>query len=386
MKLTQRVLGMAPSLPRKLFDMAKEIDGDVIDLTLGDPDVPPPANVRAAACAAIEACRTRYSQNAGLHEAREAVAAFQRAKYGRDVAAEDLILTVGAMGSIFQQLFSLVEPGDEVIVPAPYWVNYVEVAKLCGAVPVVVSAREENGFSVTAEQVAAAITPRTRVIVVNSPNNPTGRVLREDAVRGIAELAVKHDLFMISDEVYRSLIYDGIPYLSIFDLPEMKGRCSVIDAVSKHFSMTGYRLGFTIGPRELIETMTRLQENVNACAPLPSQYAAIAAYGEDTDTSYLKAEYDARRRVVVDGVRGIPGLSIDGVDAAFYAFINISATGMDSQTFAYNLLKEQRVAVVPGLAYGDAYDRFIRIAFTVSVKRLSEALARIRAFLTSARA
>ena len=382
MKLTQRVLGMAPSLPRKLFDMAKEIDGDVIDLTLGDPDVPPPANVRAAACAAIEACRTRYSQNAGLHEAREAVAAFQRAQYGRDVAAEDVILTVGAMGSIFQQLFSLVEPGDEVIVPAPYWVNYVEVAKLCGAVPVVVSAREENGFSATAEQVAAAITPRTRVIVVNSPNNPTGRVLREDAVRGIAALAVKHDLFVISDEVYRSLVYDGIPYLSIFDLPEMRGRCSVIDAVSKQFSMTGYRLGYTIGPRPLVETMTRLQENVNACAPLPSQYAAIAAYGPETDASYLFREYAARRQIVVDGIRGIPGLSRGGVDAAFYAFVNISATGMDSQSFAYGLLKEQRVAVVPGLAYGDAYDNFIRIAFTVSGERLREALGRLRAFTT----
>ena len=382
MKLTQRVLGMAPSLPRKLFDMAKEIGGDVIDLTLGDPDVPPPANVRAAACAAIEACQTRYSQNAGLHEAREAVAAFQRAKYGRDVAAEDVILTVGAMGSIFQQLFSLVEPGDEVIVPAPYWVNYVEVAKLCGAVPVVVSAREENGFSVTAEQVAAAITPRTRVIVVNSPNNPTGRVLREDAVRGIAALAVTHDLFVISDEVYRSLVYDGIPYLSIFDLPEMRGRCSVIDAVSKQFSMTGYRLGYTIGPRPLVETMTRLQENVNACAPLPSQYAAIAAYGPGTDASYLFREYAARRQIVVDGIRGIPGLSLGGVDAAFYAFVNISATGMDSQSFAYGLLKEQRVAVVPGLAYGDAYDNFIRIAFTVSGERLREALGRLRAFTT----
>ena len=378
MKLTQRVLGMAPSLPRKLFDMAKEIGGDVIDLTLGDPDVPPPANVRAAACAAIEACQTRYSQNAGLHEAREAVAAFQRAQYGRDVAAEDVILTVGAMGSIFQQLFSLVEPGDEVIVPAPYWVNYVEVAKLCGAVPVVVSAREENGCSVTAEQVAAAITPRTRVIVVNSPNNPTGRVLREDAVRGIAALAVKHDLFVISDEVYRSLVYDGIPYLSIFDLPEMRGRCSVIDAVSKQFSMTGY----TIGPRPLVETMTRLQENVNACAPLPSQYAAIAAYGPETDASYLFREYAARRQIVVDGIRGIPGLSLGGVDAAFYAFVNISATGMDSQSFAYGLLKEQRVAVVPGLAYGDAYDNFIRIAFTVSGERLREALGRLRAFTT----
>ena len=209
MKLSSRALGMAPSLPRRLFDMAKEIGGDVIDLTLGDPDMPPPDNVRKAACMAIEACRTRYSQNAGLAETREAIARFQRERYGRDVAAADVIVTVGAMGSIFQQLFSLVEPGDEVIIPAPYWVNYVEVTKLCGAVPVVVSAREENGFSVTAEQIAAAITPRTRVIVVNSPNNPTGRILRPDAVRAIAALAAERDLFVISDEVYRSLIYDG---------------------------------------------------------------------------------------------------------------------------------------------------------------------------------
>ena len=383
MRLTQRVRGMAPSLPRKLFDMAKEIGGDVIDLTLGDPDLLPPPNVRAAACAAIESGDTHYSQNAGLYAAREAVASFQRTRYARDVGAEDVVLTVGAMGSIFQQLFSLVEPGDEVIIPAPYWVNYVEVTKLCGAVPVVVSAKEENGFSVTAEQVEAAITPRTRVIVVNSPNNPSGRVLSEAAVRGIAALAVKHDLFVISDEVYRSLVYDGIPYLSIFDLPEMKGRCSVIDAVSKHFSMTGYRLGFTIGPRELVETMARLQENINACAPLSSQYAAIAAYSEDTDASYLKAEYDVRRKVVVDGVRGIEGLSIDGVDAAFYAFVNISATGLDSQTFAYNLLKEQHVAVVPGLAYGDAYDNFIRIAFTVPADCLRTAIDRLRTFVRS---
>ena len=382
MKLSSRAIGMAPSLPRRLFDMAKEIGGDVIDLTLGDPDMPPPENVRKAACAAIEACRTRYSQNAGLAEAREAIADFQRRRYGRhDVTAADVVVTVGAMGSIFQQLFSLVEPGDEVIIPAPYWVNYVEVTKLCGAVPVVVPAREENGFSVTVDQVAAAITPRTRVIVVNSPNNPTGRVLRRETVAGIAELALRHDLFVISDEVYRSLIYDGIPYLSIFDLPEMKGRCSIIDAMSKQFSMTGYRLGFTIGPRPLVETMTRLQENINACAPLPSQHAAIAAYGTDTDTSYLRREYSARRKIVVDGIRSIPGLSLDGVDAAFYAFVNISRTGLDSQTFAYELLKRQRVAVVPGLAYGDAYDNFIRIAFTVHGDRLKEAITRIRAFV-----
>ena len=203
-------------------------------------------------------------------------------------------------------------------------------------------------------------------------------------MRGIAAIAAEHDLFVISDEVYRSLVYDGIPYLSIFDLPEMKGRCSVIDAVSKQFSMTGYRLGFTIGPRELIDTMTRLQENVNACAPLPSQYAAIAAYGPETDTSYLLREYDARRKIVVDGIRSVPGLSLGGVDAAFYAFVNISATGMDSQTFAYELLKSQRVAVVPGLAYGEDFDDFIRIAFTVSGDRLREAIGRLGEFVRRA--
>lgn len=386
MKLTDRVLGMRPSLPRKLFDMAKAIGGDVIDLTLGDPDVCPPENVRRAAAQAILDSKSRYSQNAGLREAREAIAAYQRREYAREwVTADDVIVTVGAMGSIFQQLFSLVGPGDEVIIPAPFWVNYEEVARLCGATPVIVSAREENGFSVTVDDVAAAVTPRTRVLVVNSPGNPSGRVLREEVVRGLADLAAEHDLFVISDECYRSLIYDGIAYLSIFDLPEMRGRCSVIDAMSKHFSLTGYRVGFTIGPRGLVDTMTRLQENLNACAPTPLQYAAIEAYSERTDTRYLKEEYDRRRRIVLDGVRRIAGLSVHGVDAAFYALVNISGTGLDSCTFAERLLLEKHVAVVPGLAYGEAYDGFVRLAFTVSCGVLEVALSRIAAFVENIR-
>ena len=380
MKMTKRVKGMTPSLPRAIFDLAKQVGGDVIDLTLGDPDMAPPENVREAACAAIRESKTHYTQNAGLAEARAAVADFQRRVYGRNVTADDIILTVGAMGSIFQQLFSLVESGDEVIVPAPYWVNYVEVTKLCGATPVVVSAREENGFSVTVDDIRAAITPRTRVLVVNSPNNPTGRVLREETVRGLAELAVEHDLFVISDECYRSLVYDGISYLSIFDLPEMKGRCSVIDAMSKHFSMTGYRLGYTIAPPELVDVMTKLQENLNACAPTPSQYAAIEAYSNRTDCSYLKREYDSRRQIVIRDLSAAQSLSLGGIDAAFYAFVNISRTGLDSRTFARELLLKERVAVVPGFAYGDAYDDYIRIAFTVPGAVLHRALERIVRF------
>ena len=382
MKLTQRVLGMSQSLPRLIFDMAKSIGGDVIDLTLGDPDVHPPENVRRAAAQAIMDSRSRYSQNAGIREAREAIAAYQRRICGRDeVTADDIIITVGAMGSIFQQLFSLVEEGDEVIIPAPFWVNYQEVTKLCGARPVIVSSSEKNGFSVTAEEIAAAVTPRSKVLVVNSPGNPSGRVMKESVVRELARLAIEKDLFVISDECYRSLVYDGIQYRSIFDEPGMKGRCSVIDAMSKQFSLTGYRVGYTIGPRRLVETMTKLQENLNACAPTPLQHAAIEAYSERTDTSYLKSEYDRRRHVVLNGIQRIPKLTVGGVDAGFYAFVNISRTGMKSMDFAKGLLLQERIAVVPGIAYGDAYDDFIRIAFTVSEAKLEEAFKRIDRFI-----
>lgn len=381
MKLSKRAEGMAPSLPRKLFDMAKEIGGDVIDLTLGDPDVPPPENVREAACAAIRACRTRYSQNAGMLETRQAIAAYNRRHRGRDVEAEDFCVTVGAMGSIYMVLASLIDPGDEVIIPAPYWVNYVEVTKLCGGVPVVLSTREEDGFMPVPEEVEKLITDRTKVLVVNSPNNPSGRVMSPETVRALAEIAIRRDIFVISDEVYRALVHGDRPCTSIWDEPGMRERCCVLDAVSKHFSMTGYRLGWTLGPRPLVETMAKLQENVAACAPLPAQWAAIEAYGESTDIGPIRAEYARRREIVVDSIRGIEGLSLGDVDAAFYAFINISRTGMDSQTFAYSLLKEKRVAVVPGLAYGDAYDNYIRIAFTVQCPRLKEAMGRISEFV-----
>jgi aminotransferase len=381
MKLSARVEGMAPSLPRKLFDMAKTIGGDVIDLTLGDPDVPPPENVREAACEAIRACRTRYSQNAGQMETREAIAAYNRRVRGRDVSAEDFCVTVGAMGSIYMVLSSLVNPGDEVIIPAPYWVNYVEVTKLCGGVPVILSTREEDGFMPTPEDVEKLITPRTKVLVINSPNNPSGRVMSPATVSALARLAVRRDLFVISDEVYRALVHGNVPYASIWDEPGMRERCCVLDAVSKHFSMTGYRLGWTLGPRPLVEIMARLQENIAACAPLPAQWAAIEAYGEATDIEPIRAEYAHRRQIVVEGIAAIDGLSLGGVDAAFYAFINISRTKMDSQTFAYRLLEEERVAVVPGLAYGDAYDDYIRIAFTVQGPRLQEAIGRLAAFV-----
>ena len=379
--LSGRLRDLSPSLPRQIFDMAKTVGDDVIDLTLGDPDVEPPLNVRQAAAEAILASRSRYTQNAGAREAREAIAAYQRRVCGRDVTADDVIVTVGAMGSIFLPLFSLVGPGDEVVIPAPYWVNYLEVTKLCGAKPIVVSAHEENAFAVSVGDVAAALTPQTKVLIVNSPNNPSGRVMDEATVRGLAALAAERGLFVVSDECYRSLVYDGIRYTSIYDRPELRGRCSVIDAMSKQFSATGYRIGYTVGPRELVEAMAQLQENLNACAPTPLQYAAVEAYSERTDTTYLRDEYLRRRSLVVDRISKMSKLSVGGVDAAFYAFVNISRTGLDSMAFASRLLREKKVAVIPGLAYGDAYDDFIRIAFTVECPILSEAFDRIASFV-----
>lgn len=380
MKLAERVSDLKPSLTRQLFDMAQGVP-DVVDLTLGDPDIIPPQSIRDAACRAIQEGRTRYSANAGLLAAREAIAAFNSQEYGRQISPDEIVLTVGGMEAIYLCLASLINPGDEVVVPAPYWINYVQMTRLCGGVPVLVPTTEENKFSVTVEAVRAAVTDKTRVLILNSPNNPTGRAISESTLKGLAELACEKDLFVISDEVYRSLLYDGRKHCSISSFPDMKERCAIIDSMSKRFSMTGWRLGYAILPRELAVCITRFQENVAACAPLPSQYAAVAAYGSRFDVEPLREEFRERRDVVVEGISKIQKLSLSGVDGTFYAFVNISQCGLDSLTFATELLKKRRVAVVPGRTYGKEYDGYVRIAFTLKKERLQEALKRIAEFV-----
>ena len=382
MQISDRAKQLTPSLTRRLFDLAQGIP-DVIDLTLGDPDVVPPQKIREAAAAAIQDGKTRYSQNAGLIAAREAVARFNSKLYGQAIAPNEVILTCGGMEALYLMLASLINPGDEVLIPAPYWINYRQMTQLCGGVPVIVPTEEAHNFTVTAEALSAAVTPKTKVLILNSPNNPTGRRIAASDLDALARLALEKDIFVISDEVYRSLIYDGVRHESIWTRPGMRERCAIVDSMSKRFSMTGYRLGYAIAPAELVTAMTRFQENVAACAPLPSQYAALAGYSGEVDTSYLEKEFAERRQVILEGVRQIQKLSLSGIDGTFYAFVNIAETGLNSYDFAMQLLEKVAVAVVPGRTYGEMYDNYIRIAFTLKVDRLREALKRLDLFVKS---
>ncbi len=384
MNIAERVACVLPSPPRAIYDRASQYT-DVVDLTLGDPDLPPPLNVREAACKAIMEGKTRYSANAGLADLRNSIAADieKNTGVGADPKSE-IIVTVGAMEAAFLSLYTMVEPGDEVVIHAPFWINYSQVVRSLGARPVFVYTRPEDNFQLRAEDVEAVLTDRTRVVVLNSPNNPTGAIIPDETLEKIAALAQKHDFTVISDEIYEFLIYDGRRCRSIRSLPGMKERTVVINGMSKRFAMTGWRLGWAVGPAELIGQMTKMQENIVACAPLPAQHAGIEALSDRTDMNYIREEFQKRRDIIYNGINAIPGLKCHPVPATFYAMIDISSTGMKAEEFAYSLLDSQKVAVVHGSAYGgDNYDKFVRIAFTMKEDKLNEALRRIRAFMES---
>ncbi len=383
MKLSQRAVQLTPSEPRRIYDEAQKYR-NVIDLTLGDPDLPPPMNVREAACEAIRAGKTRYSANAGLLALRQAIVAEARKEYGMDFRADsEVIVTVGAMESAYLSLWSLLDEGDEAIIPAPYWINYGEVVKSCGAKPVFIETRPEDAFIVQPKEIEKRITSKTRLIILNSPANPTGAVIPGETLDKLAELAVKYDLTVISDEIYSHLVYDGRKAESILTRPGMRERTVVVNGFSKRYAMTGWRVGWTLAPSPLIRVMTQMTENIVACAPLPSQYAALEALSDRTDESYILHEFEKRRDCVLEELQTIPQITSVGIPATFYAFLNVSATGMSGEEFAMGLLKSKQVAVIHGNAYGgDAYCNYIRIAFTLPCDELRKAFARIREFLT----
>ena len=382
MKLTERILCVEPSPPREIFDLAMKLD-DVVDLTLGDPDLPPPLNVRQAACDAIMAGKTRYSANAGLKELRRQIASDLKLHRGIEANPDtEIIVTVGAMEASFLTLYALVDPGDEVVIHAPYWINYSQVVRSLGGIPVFAYTRPEDGFQLRATEIERLLTPRTKVVVLNSPNNPTGAIIPQTELKRISELSIERGFIVLSDEIYGSLVYDGAMAGSIAELPGMKERTVIIDGLSKRFAMTGWRLGWAVGPEQLISQMVKMQENIVACAPLPAQYAAIEALEPHTDASFIRDEFQKRRNVVYEGISRIPGLKCIRPQATFYAMTDISSTGLDSKTFALRLLESKRVAVVHGAAYGGkAYDGFIRIAFTMKEERLKEGLRRLAAFV-----
>lgn len=371
-----------PSMIRQLFNLAKTID-DVVDFTLGDPDVQPHENIKKAACNAIIDGKTRYSQNAGLLELREIISRRYKKKESLDYSpVSEIAVTVGAMEGLYLTLLSLINPGDEVIIPAPYYVNYKQMVEMCGGSPVIVDPSDKKSLLINGVDISKAVTDRTKIILLNSPANPSGRILTDETIRIIAELALMHNLTVISDEVYRKLIYDNKPYMSIATLQGMKNNTVVINSLSKEFCMTGYRIGYVLGPEDIVSAIVKLQENVAACAPLPSQYAAIEALGAKEDYSaHMIETFTKRRNTLYKELKEAAGIRVIKPEATFYAMVDISDLGYDSSVqFAYDLLEKAHVAVVPGVAYGEICKDFIRIAFTLDESKIIEGARRIVKF------
>ena len=372
------------SLTRQLFNLAKQYD-NVIDFTLGDPDVQTHHAIKEAACKAICEGKTRYSQNAGLLQLRETIHDYYIRTEGLDYnPVDETIVTVGAMEGLYLILLSLLDPGDEVIIPAPYYVNYVQMCQMCHGIPIIVDNPNAGELSFDIEDIESMITPRTKAIMINTPSNPSGKIIPQDKIYAIAELAKKYDLVVISDEVYKSLIYDSDDFKSIAAIDGMRERTVIVNSLSKEFCMTGWRIGYVLGPSEIITAMTKLQENVAACAPLPSQYAAIEALsGKGDYSSEMLSIFRSRRDVLVHEIQKIDKLSCSLPEATFYLMVNISGTGLNSEEFAFELLRQEHVALVPGITYGKCCDNFVRIAFTVEESKIQEGVRRIKRFVES---
>lgn len=383
-RLSETAKSIRLSLTRTLFNMAKEYD-DVINFTLGDPDVPTHQAIKDAGCAAIQQGKTRYSQNAGLLELRETIARYYLRAEGLvyDPVSE-IMVTVGAMEGLYLALLAILDPGDEVIIPAPYYVNYVQMVQMCYATPVIIDNPSAETLSFDAEDIEKAITSRTKAIIINTPSNPSGKIIPQEKLRALAELAKKHDLVVISDEVYKCLIYGEEKFQSIVNYAGMRERTVLVNSLSKEFCMTGWRIGYVLAPEEVIGAMTKLQENIAACAPLPSQYAAIEALSGRGDYSSDMVEiFRERMAVLVEGINAIPRLSCTPPEATFYLMVDISRTGMKSEEFAVALLKAVHVAVVPGITYGRSCDDYVRIAFTLDEAKIREGVERIKTFINT---
>ncbi len=382
MRISDMAKRIEPSLTRRLFDMAKAYD-NVIDFTLGDPDYETPEYAKKAGCEAIMAGKTKYAANAGIAELRNVVSARIERETGIHYdPTSEIQISVGAMEGLFLTLCCLVNPGDEVIIPSPHWVNYRHMTQMLNGVPVLVDAKECDDFVIRPEAIREAVTDKTVAIILNTPNNPTGAVYDKDTIEQICKIAIEKDLVIIWDECYKSILFDGAKYTSILDFPGMKEHAVVINSCSKRYSMTGWRVGYLAGPAELVTNMPKLQENIAACVTVPSQYAAIKALSsDDTEPDRMRAGFERRRNVLVEGINSIDKLSVRSPKGTFYAMVNIQKTGMSSEEFAYALLEKEQVAVVPGITYGDACEGFVRMAFTMDENKITEGVNRIRRFV-----
>ncbi len=383
MNMRDMILPVVRDMPssgiRKFFDLVNEVK-DAISLSIGEPDFLTPWHIREAAIYSLEKGRTRYSPNAGLLELRKEVSCYVKRKYGLEYDPEkEIIITVGGSEAIDIALRSLVGPGDEVIIPEPSFVAYKPCTVFTGATPVTVELKVEHDFRLQPEQLLEAITDRTKVLILPYPNNPTGAVMFEEDLRKIADVLKDRDIVVISDEIYAELTY-GKRHVSIANFPEMKEKTLVINGFSKAFSMTGWRLGYACGHPSLIEAMYKVHQYAIMCSPTTSQHAAIEALKNGDDhVDAMVREYNRRRRVMVDGFRRA-GLDCFEPLGAFYVFPCIRTTGMSSEEFCERLLMEEKVAVVPGNAFGKCGEGFVRACYAASMENIIEAMKRIQNF------
>lgn len=379
--LSRRAVAIKPSGIRRFFDIAAEMD-DVISLGVGEPDFKTPWNIRRAGIESLERGHTWYTANSGLMQLREAACGYLKRRFTLEYdPKKELLITVGGSEAIDIAIRALVEPGDEVLVVEPSFVCYTPITELTGGVPVPIATRAEDAFRLTPEQLKAAITPRTKLLILPFPNNPTGAVMRRAHLEAIAGVLRGTGIMVLSDEIYAELTYGDERHISFAEIDGMKERTILVQGFSKSYAMTGWRLGYAAGPAPVIKQMTKIHQFSIMCAPTTSQYAAVEALRNgDADIEEMRGQYDMRRRLLVDGLNRM-GLDCFSPEGAFYVFPSIRSTGLSSSEFCMRLLEAERVAVVPGDAFGESGEGFVRISYSYSVNHLLEALKRIDRFL-----
>lgn len=378
--LSDTIVGIKPSGIRKFFDIVSEMK-DAISLGVGEPDFETPWHIRDEGIKSLEKGKTFYTSNSGLIELRQEICNYLKRRYDISYQArKEVLITVGGSEAIDIALRAMVDPGDEVLIPQPSYVSYEPCAILAGAKPVIIELKHENQFRLTAEELEAAITDKTKILILPFPNNPTGAIMERADLEAIAKVIEKHDLFVISDEIYSELCYTE-KHVSIVNIPGMWERTILINGFSKSYAMTGWRLGYACGPEEIIAQMTKIHQFCIMCAPTTSQYAAVDALKNgDEDVTKMREAYDQRRRYLVHAFKKM-GLECFEPFGAFYIFPCIKEFGMTSDEFANRFLQEEKVAVVPGSAFGDCGEGFIRISYAYSMERLKEAIGRLEHFV-----
>ena len=380
--ISKKIEGIQPSGIRKFFDVVSEMP-DAISLGVGEPDFDTPYSVREEGIYALEKGRTFYTSNAGLKELREEISRYLKRKYSLDYDADDeIMVTVGGSEAIDVALRCMVDPGDEVLIPTPCYVSYLPCSIMADAVPKVIELKAENQFKLTRQELLDSITDKTKILILAFPNNPTGAIMTKEELEELVPVIIEHDLFVISDEIYSELTYDN-KHCSIASLPGMKERTVTINGFSKAFAMTGWRLGYACAPKEIMKQMIKLHQFAIMCAPTNSQFAAVEALRNcDDDVDRMVEAYNQRRRFLLNSFKEM-GIDCFEPFGAFYVFPSIAKFGMTSEEFANRLLREQKLAVVPGTAFGECGEGFVRISYAYSIENLKQGMDRIRKFIES---